>query len=246
MPPSPAVWLKAIIQATEPVDIEDFQLWINPTTGAIKLRNASDLAFVDLGGAVGGGSAGLNFPQTAPVLGDFTQVNFGSASAVTTSKGYIHLSAPSNGGAQNWRMLAKALPAAPYTVTWAYLPLLARLANSLAGFGLRDSGTGALVVFKIAAAGAVGLEFSFEKWSSAAVFASAYIAAGALQAMPWPLVFMRFQDDLTNRIFSWSTDGENFLPIHSVGRTDFLTPDQVFVGVNPFDQPAAITIVSTG
>jgi len=51
MPPSQAVWLKGIIQATEPADIEDFQLWINPSTGDIKLRNASDNAFVAVGGS---------------------------------------------------------------------------------------------------------------------------------------------------------------------------------------------------
>jgi hypothetical protein len=65
MPPSQAVWLKGLIQATEPSDIEDFQLWINPTTGAMKLRNASDNSFIDLSAAAPA-LASVDTPPTVP------------------------------------------------------------------------------------------------------------------------------------------------------------------------------------
>jgi hypothetical protein len=42
-----------------------------------------------------------------------------------------------------------------------------------------------------------------------------------------PYYFLRIEDDNTNRICSFSFDGINFRLIYSVGRTDFLTADQV-------------------
>jgi len=199
---------------------------------------------VEIGGLGGGGGGGLYPNFTVPTIADFTQVNFGSATATQLSSGRgIFLTGPSNGAAQNWRILSRALPAASsYRVTIGMLPLLARQQFSLAGFGLRDSASAKLIVFKFSATGSIGLDCSYEQWTDPSTFAGAsYFAPSVLSMMPWPLLFLRFEDDGANRILSWSTDGENFIAIHSIGRTDFLTPDHAFFGVNPYDQIAGCT-----
>ena len=40
-------------------------------------------------------------------------------------------------------------------------------------------------------------------------------------------MWFQIADDNTNRICSISQDGQNFDTFHSVGRTDFLTADQI-------------------
>jgi len=49
--------------------------------------------------------------------------------------------------------------------------------------------------------------------------------------MAFPCLWFRITDDGTNRICHVSGDGQHFITIHSVGRTDFLTADEVFFGV---------------
>jgi len=44
---------------------------------------------------------------------------------------------------------------------------------------------------------------------------------------------MRIADNNTNRICSVSADGQNWIEVHSVGRTDFLTADQVGFMIRP-------------
>jgi len=44
--------------------------------------------------------------------------------------------------------------------------------------------------------------------------------------------FFRIEDDNTNRISSFSFDGQNFLVAHSVGRTDYITADEIGIAIN--------------
>jgi hypothetical protein len=189
-------------------------------------------------------SWGPLYRMTPPVLGDFTQINFGSASAVDDI-GAVYLFAPSNGGAQNLRMLARTLPSAPYTVTVCILPLLSNVQFSQAAFGLRNSANDDAVLFKMQTSGATSFEISYEKWNSnSSGGVGNYIAQQAGTMMLARPIFLRFEDDNTNRILSWGADGKNFLPLHSVGRTDFVTPDQAFIGLNPYDRATGITLYS--
>jgi hypothetical protein len=71
-------------------------------------------------------------------------------------------------------------------------------------------------------------QLQIEKWNSATSSAGAYVAVGSPVATP---MFLRITDDGTNRISSFSTDGVSFTQLHSVGRTNFLTADQVGIFV---------------
>jgi hypothetical protein len=183
------------------------------------------------------------FPFTVPVDGDFSWINQGSAT-VSTTNGGIHISAPSNGSAQALRLRVKTLPAAPYTLTVAFLPLLHYNQFSQVAFGLRDSVSEDTAMFVIKNDGP-SLVFAYEKWDSNTSGAvSSYIANTTAAMAPYPLMWIRFQDDNVNRLLSWSTDGQNFVQLHSVGRTDFITPNQALIGMNPFSQATAVTLLS--
>jgi hypothetical protein len=57
---------------------------------------------------------------------------------------------------------------------------------------------------------------------------------------------MRIADTGTSRICSWSADGQNWHDLHSIGRTDFLTADEVgfYVNSQSATYPAACTLIS--
>jgi hypothetical protein len=42
---------------------------------------------------------------------------------------------------------------------------------------------------------------------------------------------MQIEANATDRICRWSIDGQHFFQVHTVGRTDFLTPDQVYYAI---------------
>lgn len=183
------------------------------------------------------------FPFTAPANGDFSWVNQGSAT-VTTTNGGIHIASPSNGSAQNLRLRVKTLPSAPYTITVGFIPLLHYADFSQIVVGLRNSTNDDAVLVKFANNGQA-LQFSWEQWNSnSSGGVGSYIGAQGSQMLRGPIVWLRFRDDNTNRILSWSSDGQNFIQLHSIGRTNFVTPDQFCIGVNPFSQETGVTLLS--
>lgn len=178
-----------------------------PTDGSSLLRDSGS-AFAPWGPI---------FPLTPPVDGDFSWVNQGSAT-VDATKGGIHLNDPANASLA-LRVRVKTAPATPYAITAA---VVVHLVGTAGGGGLcfRESGTGELQTFSFDPTPFLNIQ----KWDSPTVFNSSYISRTFYN--PWPL-FMRIADDGANRICSLSQDGQNFLQVHSIGRTDFLTADQV-------------------
>jgi hypothetical protein len=168
------------------------------------------------------------FPFTAPVDGDFAWVNQGGAS-ISTANGGIFLNAPAGAG-NNMRIRKKAAPATPYTITAAIVPQLYPEAFANCGLLFRNSGAGTISALAVSFSSSTrfGVHLQSLKLSSPTLFSAAYV-----DLIDWGhvykggVVFIRIADDGTNRICSWSFDGINFLQAHSVGRTDFLTADEV-------------------
>lgn len=185
------------------------------------------------------------FPFTPPVSGDFSSVNF-TGSTLTTTYGGMHIQSPSNGSAQSLRLYAKTLPSSPYTITVAFMPLLQYTSFSHAMVGLRDTGTDDAVLFTVKNDGP-SRQFGLETWTSnTSGGTGTYITAQNADMMPWPLIWLRIQDDNTNRKFFWSATGREdaFVELHSTTRTNFLTPNQFCFGTNPFSQITGITLLS--
>lgn len=170
-----------------------------------------------------GGSAwvpwGPIFPCTDPSLLSFTWTNQGSA-AVDTTYGGIYLSVAANAGA-SWRIRKKTAPATPWTVTMMFL------GNGIADNStwcllFRESSTGRLHTIHKAA---TSTNLRVTKWTNPSTVSANYvditngIPSGRMQ-------FFQISDDGSNRISRVSSDGQHWIQVHSVGRTDFLTADE--------------------
>jgi hypothetical protein len=180
------------------------------------------------------------FPLTAPVDGDFSWVNQGGAS-VSTTKGGIFLLGPAGTGV-NLRCRVKSAPATPYTITAAFLPRVPGVDFAGAGLLFRQSSDGKMASIGIGHSANVSIDVN--KWTNATTFSAQY--ASLTTKTFYSPTFLRITDNGTNRICSWSNDGQNFLQIHSVGRTDFLTADQVgfFVNAQQATWDVAMTLLS--
>jgi hypothetical protein len=109
------------------------------------------------------------------------------------------------------------------------------------GLCFRQSSDGKLVTFDYAFNTVDVLGVS--KFNSPTSWNAAYTS------LQWPassLVFLRIADDGTNRICSVSHDGQLWLQVHSVGRTNFLTADQVgfWCGSNNATYSSQMTLLS--
>jgi hypothetical protein len=187
--------------------------------------------------SVGGGSIYPDF--TSPALGDFTWVNQGTATTTTNANGGIFVE-DATAGSLNIRVLKKSAPGTPYTVTTAWLPQLGNNNFSGVAIGFRQSSDGKLVVFSLRASS--GLNLVSDKYSSATAFSASY--TNEVVYTGGNVMFLRITDNGTNRICSWSTDGYNFRVFHTVGRTDFITADEVFFGLYINTVIAAGTLIS--
>ena len=163
------------------------------------------------------------FPMTPPVSGDFAWVNQGSAS-ITTTYGGVYMIVP-YGSSPNHRFMKKSAPSTPYIITAAILPGGHGVNYNRCGLYFRQSSDGKLNSFGMVYAG--GWIIESVKWNSETSYNAGYKSIGIpLSGILW----LRIADDGTNRICSWSPDGQNWEIIHSVGRTDFLTADEVGFG----------------
>lgn len=162
------------------------------------------------------------FPMTLPVLADFTWVNQGSATAAQTY-GAIQLSTPATSG-YDMKILKKAAPSTPYTITTAVIPNVVNQNYPNCGLLFRQSSDGKINAFRI-----VGQTnqcyLSGVKYTNATTYSADYTPSVNIDRPP--LLWLRISDNGTNRICSWSLDGHQFMTMHTVGRTDYLTADEV-------------------
>jgi hypothetical protein len=97
------------------------------------------------------------------------------------------------------------------------------------GLLFRQSSDGKLAVFSVqynnSGLSGHGGNVGSIKYTSATAFSAIY---GSQELYcGGNLVWLRIEDNGTNRICSISADGQVFTTFHSVGRTDFLTADEV-------------------
>lgn len=176
--------------------------------------------------------------MTRPVSSAFSWVNQGGASVVTSSGG-MFLSLPAGTGT-SWRMRVKAAPATPYTVTAHIRPM----ALATGGFGLvfRQSSDGKFAILRIVTTALESVKYTNETTVSAGY--GGILTLGALLGLEphW----LRIADNGTSRICSVSSDGINFIPFHTIGRTDFLTANQIGVAATASDatNPVGVMVKS--
>lgn len=162
------------------------------------------------------------FPFTEPVNGDFAWVNQGGAS-VDATKGGVLLAAPASAG-DNFRIRKKAASGTPYTIDIAFLINFSATNFISCGFVWRQSSDGKIVNVGLQYSG--GWHFLAQKWTNPTTFSANYFT-GNLPFMYAPMLFLRCEDDGSNRKIYYCADNQSWQLINTVGRTDFLTADEV-------------------
>lgn len=162
-----------------------------------------------------------------------TWVNQSSAT-LETGSGALTLIGPATGTAST-NIIARvgALgTTGAYTVTAFLRGFMAVRLEHQMGMCLRDSATGKMVVFGLYADNGVASGVAGRLYWEIAKYTNATAGTGppyfeSVSAVPWTNgMWLRITDDNTNRKCSVSVDGQHWTQMHSVGRADFITPDQ--------------------
>lgn len=187
---------------------------------------------------------GPTFEFTKPDDSAFAWINQGGAT-VDTSKGGICLEAAGNGSAQNFRIRKMTAPSTPYTITVAFLLHLVPSANGYgyAGLCFRQSSDGKLATINFQPINDIygQVALNWDKWSSASAYSANY---GVNYCAPAVLHWLRIEDDGTNRKLHHSINGLHWAQIHTVGRTDYLTADEIGFFVNPYSCAMKLHLLS--
>lgn len=166
-------------------------------------------------------------PLTTPVLADFAWVTQGTGTA-TEQYGGITLYEPGHGTAASLRILKKAAPATPYVITAGLVPSLWVANKTYCHFGLcfRQSSDGKVHTFGILPVNTANYDppFKSAKWTSDTAYSTEYNSTAFHFTS---IIWLRIADDGANRICSLSGDGFTWQAVHTIGRTDFLTANEV-------------------
>ena len=165
----------------------------------------------------------FGFHVTEPILSNFTWANQGGATADTTFGG-IYLSAPAVSG-DNIRLLFIAAPSTPYTITAAFLYNMVA-PPGYGGLSFYDGTKFATALMAISSGPPPFPIVTASKFTNATTFSASYVNS-PLIFMNGPLFWLRVTDNGTNRITSFSVDGQHFMQLNTIGRTDFLTATDV-------------------
>ncbi len=180
------------------------------------------------------------YPVTPPNNASYAWINQGSSS-VNTNGGAIFLK--SGSAATSWAIRKKSAPSPPYTVSVMFIPRIFSGTNNRVGPIWRQSSDGKLITCEVSWSGGPGAQkFVINKWNGPTSFSAAYSPTFSSNHVSYGSpYFMRLEDDNTNRKVYTSFDGQNWELQHTVGRTDFLTADEVGFAA---DDTAGITILS--
>lgn len=172
------------------------------------------------------------FLLTDPVDGDFSWENQGGAS-VTTTNGGIYLLAPATSGEQ-MRIRKKSAPSTPYTITACFTMDFTQNGNPAVGLGWRQSSDGKMAIAGIQIhSDAVKPNLMSGKYNSNTSYAGDYVRQpiGVCTTGVVPF-WLQITDNGTNRICKYSVNGYTWHTYHTVGRTDFMTGNEVFFYAN--------------
>lgn len=212
--------------------------------GNLYLPNNGVMLYRDTGSAFLGW--GPVYPFTPPDDSIFSWINQGSASLSTTPGG-IYVQDPAHSG-ENWRIRKYTAPATPYVITAAFSCIL--MANAKAGIGFRQSSDGKLHALILEMTGG-NFQLASHKMTNPTTYSANYATStgqgpAVCITKAGSLCWFRIADNGTSRICSVSLNGNDWIVFHTVGRTDFLTADEVmfFINAGSTAADAAIQLMS--
>ena len=177
--------------------------WVNVNT---LISSTADPSFVAL---------------TPPINGNFSWINQGSAT-VSTTDGGIYLAVAAAAGV-NVHLRVMNAPATPYVVTALFITNMPTEASGVNGLFWRQSSDGKLASCVVSGTTNIA-RAQATKYTNPTTFSAVY---NSVFLPTYHRIWLRIEDNGTNRICYYSFDGLHFQQFHSVGRTDFLTADQI-------------------
>ncbi len=193
---------------------------------------------------------------TPPAVAGFTAINAGGRTTTSTdSYGGIYMVATDGASAADIRLLKIAKPAGAYTFTVHLVPTFGAGAKYPgAGICLRASGTGNIRAFGLVV-NLDGITFGPASLFNRLITASGTGASPTfttstdrITVTSCPLVsttggiWLRVSDDnTTNRVWSISADGINWIVVLTEGRTVDFTADEIGLWISPTFVAAAQT-----
>ncbi len=170
---------------------------------------------------------------TAPPTSSWTTTTLGSATIAASLDGRLN-TCPSAAG-DNWRIEYRTLsPTSNYTFTVFLESLLYHSNLCKTAIILRNGTSGNFISFGLSydtgSFGGYGIQTI--KYSNPTTGIAIYSSQSAAQ-LPFGLPkWLRIRDDGTNRFFEFSDNGIDWMLHYSVGRTDYITPDQIGWGTD--------------
>lgn len=181
------------------------------------------------------------FPLTTPPASGWAWINQGSAS-VDTTKGAVILTDPANSTSASNKIYKRTAPATPYTITALIMPNFVAIDFMNGGLCFRQSSDGKLILFKHDYVDSSGKTFGLSiVTASSATAEVANLKSVRLGGIGGPL-WLRIEDNGTNRKYYYSRDGQTFVQFYSEARTTYLTADEVGVYIDSRNATHAATM----
>jgi hypothetical protein len=182
---------------------------------------------------------------TDPTLQSFSWVNQGTAT-LNDANAISSMTSPQIMSGDSLHLRCKTAPSTPYTITVSLMWLIMdSQAYGKLFVAWRDSGGGGIVIAGLQDNGSPGTPITMEvtKFTNATSFSADYKSSTGftLGSNLW----MQISDNGTNRITRFSVDGSLFYDYHSVGRTDFITPNQVCWGTAPASMGGSLPLIGS-
>ena len=172
---------------------------------------------------------------------NYTKVGTGTVANQCNS---VYMVKASNAGAFNSCLLVKSTPSTPFSVVYHMINYGTPTAYQGYGPCWRQSSDGKISSYTIYTAGGLGVVNFLRtcKWTNETTYSASYTTD--LYDPLYDPQWFKLEDNGTNRIFYMSTDGINWVQYHSIGRTDYLTANQVGFMIDPFNQACALLVDS--
>lgn len=157
---------------------------------------------------------------TLPPAAGWSWINQGGATISSSNGGVLLIAPPA--APPNLRGRIMAAPSTPWAVEAAFSASIIAAGDGLAGLLFRENPTGLLHTFAWN-----GIKVAISKYNNAASFNSDYTTQDVWLSLPYGLIWLRIEDNGTNRLCRVSADGYTWSSIHVVSRTDFMTANQI-------------------
>ncbi|OBK50100.1 hypothetical protein A5656_27535 [Mycobacterium gordonae] len=202
------------------------RMYVSNDVGLIQRDNGSAWEYI------WGGPLGY---LTKPPSSSWSWVNQGGASTATELGGE-RITAPSS--TRNFRLRTRTLsPSSNYSAA-AYVEAAGVPVSGsnlwLGGIGLRNSSSGSFISFGPYLDNTTFFSaLAVYRWTNATTISANSFAKPVYQLAGGVIPnWLRIRDDGSNRYFDYSTNGVDWINVHSEGRTAFITPDQFCFGLD--------------